>query len=59
VLDTPEGEVTVEPVGLARTVPGMAPTAWLVGGDRRVMALALPGGGHVIAVRREGGRRSR
>jgi hypothetical protein len=54
VLDTPGGELMVEPVGLNRVDPSFAPELWTCGlGTRnRILVLAPPGGGHVVAVRR-------
>jgi hypothetical protein len=52
ILETPNGEVTVEPVGLGRVDPTFTPQAWVAGLGARTMVLAVPGGGHVIAVRR-------
>jgi hypothetical protein len=52
VLETPRGAVSVEPIGLNRVDPSFAPEAWVAGLDDATMALAPPGGGHVVAVRR-------
>jgi len=52
LLDTPRGEVSVEPVGLNRVDPSFVPDAWVAGLDQASMALAPPGGGHVVLVRR-------
>lgn len=60
VLETTEGEIVVEPLGFGRVDPTFEPEAWVAGLDRRTMALAAPGGGHVISVRlRSSGRSAR
>jgi hypothetical protein len=57
VVETRDGELTVEPLGLGRVTPDFEPEAWIAGLDRPTMALAVPGGGHVIAVRARSSRR--
>jgi hypothetical protein len=58
VLDTPDGPLPVEPVGLSRVDPSFEPQTWLAGFGTRTMVVGAPGGRHVVAVRpRRKGRR--
>jgi hypothetical protein len=58
VLSRPEGELSVEPIGLGRVNPTFEPEAWIAGAGRRTMALAAPGGGSVVAVHSRGATRA-
>jgi len=52
VLDTADGDLTVDTLGFGRVDATFAPEAWVAGLGRKTMALAATGGGHVVAVRR-------
>lgn len=55
-LDTPGGIRMMETIGLNRVDPGIEPEAWVVGLPARRLAVALPGGGHIVYLRSVGTR---
>ena len=50
-LDTADGIRIMETIGLNRVDPGIEPEAWVVGLPARRLAVALPGGGHIVYLR--------